>query len=68
VEKTGITTVGIGPVIKARLFILDAGIVNSDGSNSDLSKALILHPTLSNYMKEHPNFDPFILTNEDISY
>ena len=44
------------------------GIVDSDGSNSDLSKALILHPTLSNYAKEHPDFDPFILTNEDISY
>ena len=36
--------------------------------DSDLSKAIILHPTLSNYVKEHPNFDPFILTNEDISY
>ena len=34
--------------------------------NSDLSKAVILHPTLSNYVKEHPNFDPFVLTNDDI--
>ena len=44
------------------------GIVNSDGSDSDLSKTVILHPTLSNYVKEHPKFDPFILTNKDISY
>jgi hypothetical protein len=40
------------------------GIVESD---SDLSKAVILHPTLSNYAKEHPDFDPFVLTNDDIS-
>ena len=44
------------------------GIIDSDGSDSDPSKAIILHPTLSNYMKEHPKFDPFILTNEGISY
>ena len=44
------------------------GIINSNGSDSDLSKAVILHPTLSNYVKEHPEFDPFILTNKDISY
>ena len=43
------------------------GIVDSDESDSDLSKAVILHPTLSNYAKEHPNFDPFVLTNDDIS-
>ena len=34
--------------------------------NSDLSEAAILHPTLSNYVKEYPNFDPFVLTNDDI--
>ena len=44
------------------------GIVDSDGSNSNLSKGLILHPTLSNYAKEHSNFNPFILTNKEISY
>ena len=43
------------------------GIFDSDETDSSLSKAIILHPTLSNYMKEHPDFDPFILTNEDIS-
>ena len=42
-------------------------IVDSDESDSDLSKAVILHPTISNYVKEHPDFDSFILTNEDIS-
>ena len=44
------------------------GIIDSNESDSDLSKAVILHPTLSNYAKEHPDFDPFILTNKDISY
>ena len=43
------------------------GIIDSDEPDSDLSKAVILHPTLSNYAKEHPDFDPFILTNDDIS-
>ena len=43
------------------------GIVNSDKSDSNFSKAVILHPTLSNYAKEHPGFDPFVLTNDDIS-
>ena len=43
------------------------GIVDSDESDSNLSKAVILHPTLSNYAKEHPDFDPFVLTNDDIS-
>ena len=43
------------------------GIVDSNESDSNLSKAIILHPTLSNYAKEHLDFDPFILTNKDIS-
>ena len=43
------------------------GIFDSDETDTNLSKAVILHPILSNYVKEHPNFDPFILTNEDIS-
>ena len=43
------------------------GIVDPDKSGSNLSKAVILHPTLSNYVKEHPDFDPFVLTNDDIS-
>ena len=43
------------------------GIIDSDEPDSDLSKAVILHPTLSNSAKEHPDFDPFILTNDDIS-
>ena len=43
------------------------GIVNSDESDSDLSRAETLHPTLSNYAKEHPDFGPFVLTNEDIA-
>ena len=38
------------------------GIVDSDESDSNLSKAVILYPTLSNYTKKQPNFDPFILT------
>ena len=42
-------------------------IVKSNESDSYLSKAVILHPTLSNDTKEHPNFDSFILTNKDIS-
>ena len=43
------------------------GIVDSDESDSDLSKAIILHPTLSTYTKEHPDFYPFVLTNNNIS-
>ena len=43
------------------------GIVDSDEPDSNLSKAVILHPTFSNYAKEHPDFDPFVLTNDDIS-
>ena len=29
------------------------GIVDSDESDSNLSKAVVLHPTLSTYAKEH---------------
>ena len=38
-----------------------------DDDGPDYSKALILHPTLSTYAQEHPNFDPFSLLNDDFS-
>jgi len=38
-------------------------IVDSD--TPDLSKAVVLHPTLSTYAQEHPDFDPFILPSDD---
>ena len=31
-----------------------------DDDELEYSKALILHPTLSTYAQEHPNFDPFL--------
>jgi hypothetical protein len=31
----------------------------------DLSKAVVLHPTLSTYTQEHPDFDPLTLPSED---
>jgi hypothetical protein len=29
------------------------------------SKALVLHPMLSTYAQEHPDFDPFILPSDN---
>ena len=34
----------------------------------DYSKALVLHPTLSTYAQEDPDFDPFILPSSDESF
>lgn len=36
-----------------------------DSEAPDLSKAVVLHPTLSTYAQEHPDFDPFTLPNDD---
>jgi hypothetical protein len=38
-----------------------------DDDEPDYSKALILHPTLSAYAQEHPDFDPFSLPNDEFS-
>ena len=38
-----------------------------DSEASDLSKAMVLHPTLSTYAQEHPDFDAFILPSDDDS-
>ena len=38
-----------------------------DDDEPDYFKALILHPTLSTYAQEHPDFDPFSLPNDDLS-
>ena len=37
-----------------------------DSNTSDYSKA-VLDPTLSTYAQEHPDFDPFILLNDNKS-
>jgi len=39
-----------------------------DFKTPDLSKAIILHPTLSTYTQEHPDFDPFTLPSDDESF
>jgi hypothetical protein len=39
-----------------------------DSDESDYSKALVFHLTLSTYIQEHPNFDPFILSSDDESF
>jgi len=36
-----------------------------DSEAPDLSKAVVLHPTLSTYVQEHPDFDPFTLPSDD---
>ena len=38
-----------------------------DDDEPDYSKALILHPTLSTYAQEHPDFNPFSLPNDNFS-
>ena len=38
-----------------------------DSEVPDLSKAFVLHPTLSTYTQEHPNFNPFILPSDNDS-
>ena len=38
-----------------------------DNDKPDYSKALILHPTLSTYAQEHPDFNPFSLPNDNFS-
>jgi len=37
----------------------------ADSDKLDNYKALVLHPTLSTYAQEHPNFNPFILPSND---
>jgi hypothetical protein len=39
-----------------------------DSEVPDHSKALVFHPTLSTYVQEHPNFDPFILPSDNDSF
>jgi hypothetical protein len=40
--------------------------IESSGSEEpDYSKALVLHPTLSTYAQENPDFNPFILPDDD---
>jgi hypothetical protein len=39
-----------------------------DSKVPDYSKALVLHPTLSTYAQEDPDFDPFILPSSDESF
>ena len=39
-----------------------------DDDKPDYSKALVLHPTLSTYAQEHPDFDPFSLPDDDFSH
>ena len=45
---------------------VNCGYIEStvDDDEPNYSKALVLHPTLSTYAKEHPDFDPFSLPNE----
>ena len=38
-----------------------------DDDEPDYSKVLVLHPTLSTYAQEHPNFDLFSLPDDDLS-
>ena len=46
---------------------INCGYIESvvDSEAPDLSTALILHPMLSTYVQEHPDFDPFTLPSED---
>ena len=37
----------------------------ADSDELDNSKALVLHPTLSTYAQEHPDFNPFILPSDN---
>jgi hypothetical protein len=39
-----------------------------DDDEPDYSKALVLHPTLSTYAQEHPDFDPISLPDDDLSH
>jgi hypothetical protein len=49
---------------------VNCGYIESivDDDEPDYSKALILHPTLSTYAQEHPDFDPFTLPDDELSH
>ena len=42
-----------------------ASIVDDD--EPDYSRAFVLHPTLSTYAQEHPDFDPFTVPDDEFS-
>jgi hypothetical protein len=46
---------------------VNCGYIEStvDSEEPDLSRAVVLHPTLSTYAQEHPDFDPFTLPSND---
>jgi hypothetical protein len=47
--------------------MVNCGYIESidDSDEVDNSKVIVLHPTLSTYAQEHPDFDPFILPTDD---
>jgi len=48
---------------------VNCGYIESivDDDEPDYSRALVLHPTLSTYAQEHPDFDPFTIPNDEFS-
>ena len=50
------------------LKLVNCGYIESLLADEDVSKckALVLHPIYSMYDQEHPDFDSFILPNEEI--
>ncbi len=48
---------------------VNCGYIESivDDDEPDYSRALVLHPTLSTYAQEHPDFNPFTIPNDEFS-